>query len=220
MGPFSVKAAASLLPASLSSVPMACLQLLFWAQMAAGNQLASAWVQLHPQGPRSQLQPAQQLPREQSCVWHQGCASSLGGSLSAFVPPALVQPRNPTTAWEGRERVLREGDPHCFHTLNKAQDEKTLGREPWDFTRDLCPSCQGWEEQPRAYPGASWHSETKGTAEPVAEEPHGSGCTCKIPTSTAATGIRTSHSTWSGLGAGGQHQHQLCWHCSRHQLCG
>lgn len=72
VGPFSMKAASSLLPASLFSIPMACPQLLFWAQMAARNQLAAAWVQLHSQGPRGQLQPAQQLRREQSCVWYQG----------------------------------------------------------------------------------------------------------------------------------------------------
>lgn len=72
VGPFGVKAAPSLLPASLFAIPMACPQLLFWAQMAARNQLAAAWVQLHPQGPHSQLQCAQQLCREQSCMWYRG----------------------------------------------------------------------------------------------------------------------------------------------------
>lgn len=40
-----------------------------------------------------------------------------------------------------------------------------------------------------AYPGASWHSEDKGTV-----EPRGSGCRCKVPMSAAGTGTSTSHS--------------------------
>lgn len=131
-----------------------------------------------------------------------------------MVPPALVQPRNPTTAWAGRERVLREGKPDCFHMLKKAQGEKTPERELWDYITDLCHSCQGWEAQPRAYPSASWHNETKDTAEPC-----GSGCQCKIPRSTAGTGIGTSHITWSRLGAGGLAS-TLCWHLQQAQAEG
>lgn len=77
---------------------------------------------------------------------------------------------------------------------------------PGTFISDACHSCQGWEEQPQAYPGASWHREAKGTAEPAAEEPRGSGWWYKIPMSTAGTRIGTSRTTWSGLGAGGQHR--------------
>lgn len=69
MVPFSVTAALSLLPATLSSTPIACPQFLFWAEVAAEKQLAPAWVQPHAQGPQA-LQPARQLPLEQSCMGH------------------------------------------------------------------------------------------------------------------------------------------------------